>query len=276
MIDFHCHILPEMDDGSSSLDESLEMARTLFSMGFTAIVATPHLMEDYFVWQMDLLNHKVEELNEACQKAEIPLTIYPGAELFLSPWILKRLSSGQLPTLNKSSYLLMEIPLTQPLTEFCEELFFRLKTQGYQLILAHPERCFAFHEEPRKLYDLQKYELLYQLNLSSLTGLFGKNSRKLAIELLKERLVTFVGSDAHHPGGGRMDDILPALDILRSLVGEEGLEILLKTNPLKALNNEEIRQQIILDTEPFHAEKSRREPEEKLSWLDILFRKKRR
>ncbi len=270
MIDFHCHILPDMDDGSPSMDESLEMARQLALMGFSAILATPHLMEDYFVWQEDILEEKVEQLNAACRQAELPVTVYPGAELLLSPWVLDLLSAGKLPTLNKSSYLLFEIPLTQPLTEFCEELFFRLRTQGYELVLAHPERCLTFQEEPRKLLDLRKYELLYQLNLSSLTGHFGENSRKLAIDLLKQNLITFIGSDAHHSGEGRMGDIPSALEILRRYAGKDGMDLLLEKNPLKALNNERINVEFI------SPEKDGEKPGHKVSLLDKIFKRRRR
>ncbi len=271
MIDFHCHILPELDDGARSMDESLEMAKRLFSMGFSAILATPHLVEDCFVWQEEAVSHHVALLNEACRQAGIQLTVYPGAEVTISPWVLELLAGGQLTTLNKSKYLLFELPLAQPLTEFMEDIFFRLRTHGYRLVLAHPERNLIFQEEPEKLLDLRKYELHYQLNLSSLTGHFGDVSRKLAINMLKQGLVTFVGSDAHHPGKGRMGDIPLALDLLRRCVGEAGMYSLLKKNPLNVLNDEQI------NLEPIAFSNGRAENRrDKHSLIRNLFKKRRR
>jgi protein-tyrosine phosphatase len=238
MIDFHCHILPEIDDGAASLEESLQMAEELAAMGFTRVLATPHIMEDYFTASAETIAAKAEQLNEACRQEGISLTIVPGAEIMLSPRLLEELPALTAPFLNGGSYLLLEVPFSQPLPLYTEELLFRIRTAGYRPVLAHPERCLCFLQDPEKLYHLRRYDLLYQVNLASFAGHFGRQSRKAAFTMLHQDMIDFLGSDAHRPGEERLLKIPSVLDTLEDELGKDSLQVLLEDNPGRVLKDE--------------------------------------
>ena len=159
------------------------MARQLADVGFTGVMATPHFIEGGFTFEPQLLRAKVDELNRACRKERIPLTFYPGGEI-MAAYNFMADSRVFLPTLNSSRYLLLEIPpiiysgepspcfscvsiafQSQALPLFFEEMLFNLNVRGCRLVLAHPERCYAFLQDPDKLLMLRKYEIIYQVNL---------------------------------------------------------------------------------------------------------------
>jgi protein-tyrosine phosphatase len=238
MIDFHCHILSEIDDGAASLEESLLMARELAGIGFTQVIATPHIIENYFMATAEKIVTKVEQLNEACIWEGIPLHVVPGAEIMLSPRFLEEFPNPRVPFLNASSYLLLEIPFSQPLPLYTEEVLFRIRTAGYSPILAHPERCLCFLQDPEKLYDLRRYDLLYQVNMASFAGVFGGRSRKAALAMLHKNMIDFLGSDAHRPGEERLLKVPSVLNILKDELGKDSLQVLLEDNPRKVLLDE--------------------------------------
>lgn len=237
MIDTHCHILPQLDDGPSQWSEALAMAGQLADQGFTGVMATPHLMEGVFTLEPQLLRAKIDELNRACSEKQIPLTFYPGGEILAAHKFIAD-SRAFLPTFNGSRYLLLEIPLTQPVPLFFEDLLFNLNLRGYRLVLAHPERCYAFLQDPDKLLMLRKYQLLYQVNLGSFCGHFGPQSRRLAFRLLRENLISLLGTDAHRAGDERILLVSSALQAIITEVGKEAAERLLSVNPGKILENE--------------------------------------
>ena len=234
MIDLHCHILPELDDGAQNLWDSLSMARMAVDSGITAMVATPHCMDDrsrevYAAWQL---------LQEALQENEIPLKVFPGMEIFGTPDTARMLQEGKLFTLNGSRYPLMEFAFrsdgadeTQILRSVCRA--------GFQPVVAHPERYAYVRENPRLINHWARMGCLIQVNRGSLLGRFGRQAQEMAFELTDRGFTSVVASDAHSPRI-RTPWMKDVRQLLSERISPECAVRLLKDNPKKILKNEDI------------------------------------
>lgn len=196
MIDIHCHILNQLDDGPKTETGSLAMAQQAIAEGFTDIIATPHhLKGDYFNLRPSVAEH-VAELNEAIKDNGMELQVHVGQEVRLHGEIIEGLKNGDLASLAGSRYVLIEFP-TQSIPVFTEQLFYDLQMAGYVPVIAHPERNFEIMENPERLYEFVSHGALAQLTWSSLDGKFGKKSKKSSEILLENQLVHFLATDAH-------------------------------------------------------------------------------
>ena len=232
MIDLHSHILPELDDGSASLAESLAMARMAVDSGITAMVATPHCAggrreEVLESWRL---------LRQALKETEIPLKLYPGMEIFGTEDTLKLLREGKLLTLNGSRYPLMEFDFrgsgesrTRLLQELCDG--------GYRPLVAHPERYACVQRDPRLINDWFRMGCLMQVNRGSLLGHFGRHAQAVGVELVERGFAAVVATDAHglRRRTPRLRDVREALSREMSQLCAE---ILLRDNPEKILKDE--------------------------------------
>lgn len=194
MIDLHSHILPELDDGSQSLQESLAMARMAVDSGVTAMTATPHCADDraaevYEAWKL---------LRQALKETRIPLKLFLGMEIFGTEDTLKLLQEGKLFTMNGSRYPLIEFSFhsdgdreTRILRSLCKA--------GLRPVIAHPERYFFVQYDPELLNRWYRMGCLMQVNRGSLLGRFGTHAQELAEELIARNFAAVVASDAHSP-----------------------------------------------------------------------------
>lgn len=194
MIDLHSHILPELDDGSQSLEESLAMARMAVQSGVTVMVATPHCMDDraqqvYAAWRL---------LREALRDTEIPLKLYLGMEIFGTADTVRLLRAGRLFPLNGSQYPLIEFSFRSTGEEETQILYQVLRA-GYRPLVAHPERYGYVRENPELINLWTKMGCLLQVNRGSLLGRFGPGAQRMAAELVERGFVTAVATDAHSP-----------------------------------------------------------------------------
>ena len=250
MIDLHAHILPGLDDGAVDLAESLLIGEKLAELGFTRVVATPHLRLEgsqqpgQLGLQGEEIRRRTQVLNEALQEKGIALEVVPGAELMFRPRLVEALEQqGFFPTLGESRYLLLELSLFQPLPPRFQEDLFLLQTRGYRPVLAHPERNLCFLQNPRQLYGLAQQGLLFQVTLASLTGHLGRDSRKLALALVQQELATFAGTDVHHhEEDGRLAQVPRALEVLAQEVDEEQKGLFTGGNARRALEGEHLEQ----------------------------------
>ena len=220
VIDLHCHILPGLDDGPASLDESVELARLLEADGVQTVAATPHLRADYPGVVPAELAERCGDLSDALARAGIQLEVVPAGEVDLV-WALDadeddlRLASfGQ-----RGTDLLIESPYG-PLPSTFEDHLFRLTVQGYRLLLAHPERNPTFQAMPERLAELVRRGTLVQVTATSLTR-DSKRSRSAtcARQLLGEGLVHVLSSDAHGPAAPDRSTLPAGCDAARELVG---------------------------------------------------------
>ncbi len=197
MIDIHCHILPGVDDGSQSMDESLEMARYAVKEGIHTIIATPHHGNGTWENEANLVFEKVERLNAELDKNNIPLKVLPGQEVRVRKQVLEECRSGRTIPLNMSRYILIEFSFTE-LPERIDELFDQLRSRNLIPIIAHPERYPYIVENPQILTRLVSQGSLSQVTAQSLTGSFGPQLQAISLELCRRNLVHLIASDAHN------------------------------------------------------------------------------
>ena len=198
MIDIHCHILPNIDDGASTMETSLEMARLAVTEGITDLIVTPHGRHPQFDNAQIDAPHLMGQVQIKLDEQGIPLTLHLGQEIRLFGELVEALQQGTVHALANSRYVLIEFP-TQVIPAYTDHVFFELLVNGYVPIIAHPERNRVFAIEPERLYRLIESGALSQVTTGSLVGRFGKGPRDLAFTFLRHGLSHIIASDAHHP-----------------------------------------------------------------------------
>lgn len=214
LIDLHSHILPGIDDGAKTDEDSLKMARAAVEEGITAIVATPHHHNGRYMNTKSSILDKVNELNLLLTNHNIPLNILPGQESRIYGEILPDYEAGEVLTLNDTKkYLFIELPSSQ-VPHFTDQLLFDIQLKGLTPIIVHPERNARLIEEPELLYNFVKKGALTQVTASSITGEFGKKIKKFSMQLLEANLTHVIASDAHNTGsrGFRMQEAFSLVD----------------------------------------------------------------
>jgi protein-tyrosine phosphatase len=195
MIDLHTHILPALDDGPATLAESIGMARTAAAEGITTVVATPHVRDDYPTTAAEM-EQAVAMLRNALSLEGIQLEVETGGEIALDR--LELLGDDELArfALGGANYLLLECPYRGwPL--YLASAVHELRSKGFEVILAHPER--NAEADPERLKPLVERGMLVQVTSASLDGRLGRRTRAAARQLIEQELAHFVASDAHAP-----------------------------------------------------------------------------
>lgn len=130
-------------------------------------------------------------------KHQIPVNLYLGNEIYIDSDIIKLFKEGIISSLNDSKYLLIELPMSGE-NEIYYDVFLDLINMGYKVVLAHPERYISFQKDFNKVYELKEIGVLFQCNVGSILGDYGSHAKKTIKRLLKEHLITFIGTDIHH------------------------------------------------------------------------------
>jgi len=196
MVDIHCHIIPEIDDGAKDIEQSLKMLRDAEDDGIREVIATPHFMRGRFEVPYEQVVEKVKKLNETCTEENINIKIYPGQEIYLNRHTLEDYEKGLLGGLNGSNYYLFEMNPAK-FDKRIPDILYELSLHGVIPIIAHPERYRYIIEDIERLNRLIHEGCLFQLNVGSIDGVFGKKAKKCAEELLKKGVYDFIGSDGH-------------------------------------------------------------------------------
>ncbi len=200
MIDLHCHILPDIDDGAKTIEDSVDMARKAVAEGITHILATPHYKNGHWDNEKPEILALVDELQDELDARDIPLTIFPGQEVRINGEIFDDMEQGKVQFIDEGNqYVLIEFP-TPTIPEYAESLFFEMQREGVTPVIVHPERNHAILKDPDKLLNLVEKGALAQLTAASYTGAFGKDIQKLSKQLIEADLVHFLASDAHNIG----------------------------------------------------------------------------
>lgn len=196
MIDIHCHILWDTDDGAASLKEAQNMCQVSASQGVKAICATPHYILQERELDRDTIEKKIEILNEYCEKNSLDLKIVSGCECYINPIIYKYIDENKLITINNSKYMLIEFPMGE-LPYYTSETIYKILLKGINPIIAHPERYSFVRKNPNIICELIEKGCFMQINAGSLLGYFGSEVKSMAFSLLKHNMVHLIGSDAH-------------------------------------------------------------------------------
>lgn len=234
MVDLHCHILPDMDDGARDSREAIAMAQLALERGTTRLVATPHCQSG----GSEQVLAATEYLRQQLQCLQLPLKLYAGMEIFATEATARLLQEGKLLTLNGSRYPLVEFDFEGD-EQRPGKLLAQLTEAGYRPVVAHPERYSYIQQNPRLLNDWVDMGCLLQLNKGSFAGHFGPVCQELAFGLVARGYAGAVASDAH--GFRRRSPRLEQLwDILSHNFSPRAAQVLLQTNPMKILRDEPI------------------------------------
>lgn len=236
--DLHCHLLPGIDDGSSSIEESIETLRRAEKEGVTEIVLTPHYIENtrYNCNNKNKLE-LFKKLKKEMSKKDINIKLYLGNENYMSMNFIELLENNEIMTINNSRYLLLEFPLSQPYKN-SKDCLYELVTKGYVPILAHPERYRDFQKNPSLVEEYTRMGVLLQGNYKSLLGKYGSKAKKTLRILLKKDLITFLGSDMHHTDDYEIEKALKK--VKRIVKDENRVEDISFNNFDKVIANKEI------------------------------------
>lgn len=194
--DVHCHILPGVDHGSQSLEDSLNMIRAELEMGINRIILTSHVTAETFENTPETLNAAFETLQEAVKSEGLEVELFVSAEYRIDEYWNKEYKLGnQIPMPGK--FILLENSFQQEMLEL-DDLLFDLQTNGYKPILAHPERYSYYAVRRTRLEQLHSKNVKFQVNLLSLAGYFGPGAKELANWLIKNNMCDMLGSDMHN------------------------------------------------------------------------------
>jgi len=197
MIDLHCHILPNVDDGADSIETSLTMAKEAVAQGITHILCTPHHNNGRYENSKATVVSAVALLQAELDKKQIDLTLFEGQEVRITGDLLQEIKNDRILFTDLSNtYILIELP-TMDIPAYTEQLFFELRAQEKIPVIVHPERNAKFREDPNRLLPYLEMGCLAQLTAPSLVGTFGKSIQKTAQEMVDHNLVQMVASDAH-------------------------------------------------------------------------------
>lgn len=235
MIDLHCHILPGLDDGSQSFEESLAMADMAAGHGIRQIAVTPHCVAG----RVGEVLEGVQLLQALLEEEHIPVRLYPGMEIFGTYDTARLLRERKLLTLGGSRYPLIEFAF-QSDGEEETEILQRVIDAGFTPLVAHPERYSYICDEPELVNRWCAMGCLFQVNRGSLLGRYGYASQQMGLALVRRGFATVVATDAHSPvvRTPRAKDVYA---LLSERVSPVAAEMLMRRNPERIIKNQRLQ-----------------------------------
>lgn len=236
MYDIHAHILPGLDDGPSSMDVSMDIAREAAKSGTRVMLATPHRRDVTELSSVERIRTLVDELNAQVQAEGLDFHLLMGMENHLDAELPAEISAGRALPINGGIYILVEMPFFgRP--DFIESSLAQVMKLGYVPVLAHPERIEAFHGDVNLLGRFVGLGMLSQITAGSLLGQWGEDVKSFTMELLQMGLVHVMASDAHTAGAPRPPGLAAGAEAASQLIGTELAEALVISTPKALLEN---------------------------------------
>jgi tyrosine-protein phosphatase YwqE len=195
-IDMHSHLIPGIDDGAKTIEDSIELIKNLHKLGFSKFYTTPHIMSDYFRNTPENILAGLEEVRAAVKNEGIPVEIFAAAEYYVDDGFVKKLENDKLLTIG-DNYLLFEISYIN-CPDNIDEIIFRMQVLGYRPIMAHPERYPFWYNNFDRYQGFRDQGVLLQVNINSLSGYYGYEAKKTAEKMVDNGLVDLLGTDCHH------------------------------------------------------------------------------
>jgi protein-tyrosine phosphatase len=245
--DLHAHILPAVDDGAKSFDDTIEMARVAASDGTEVILATPHRKDVTQEHSVEHVETLVAEINKYLTGQGIGVSIVLGMENHLDIDLPDEFTAGRALRMNGTRYALVELPFFGH-PNFVSEVLFQIQLQGITPVLAHPERIEYIQNNPLQLAEFAERGMLSQITGGSITGHFGANVRKFTHTLLRRGLVHIIASDCHFPQGPRSPLLTPSFEAAAQVVGRERAMRMVVDTPRAVLEDRPVETQRPLAT----------------------------
>ncbi len=233
MIDIHCHLLPGIDDGPTSWEEALSLARLFAEAGVRRIVITPHFIPGVYYWTREKGEALQRELKERMRQEGVEIETYLAAEVGIFPELLEWIGEGKVPLMPTGRHLLLEAPMYGSET-IVRDMAFATLSVDITPIYAHPERS-PFFAEPALGRDIVASEGELQVDAGSLVGTWGSEIKRVSMDLIDRGLVRYVASDSHGPSRRDPGEFVLAAEMVEETWGIEAREVLFHENPLALL-----------------------------------------
>ena len=238
MIDLHSHIIPKIDDGSGSIEETFNILKEAVNNGFTDIISTSHYIENYYEADVEERKAWITALQMNLNEKKIPINLHIGTEAYASLELKQFVKDKKVATLSNSRYLLIELPMNSK-PKYLEEVIYDIIDLKLIPIIAHPERYAYVQQNPNMLIELINKGVMFQSNFGSIIGLYGKNAKNTVEKLLKSDMIHFLGTDTH-----KQNTIYPMINEilikLEKTIGKDKIKQLTETNPRLVLENKRI------------------------------------
>ncbi len=196
-VDMHSHLLPALDDGLQKLNDTIAFVKEMQALGYQKLICTPHILPGVHPNTPETILPALELVRTALKEAQIPVAIEAAAEYMIDHEFAELVKNKSRLLTFGDNYILVEMSYVEP-SSYLQQVFFDLKLEGLHPILAHPERYNYYHQNFQQYVELKDRGFLFQLNLLSLSGYYGKPIKNIAKKLLKNRMIDFVGTDMHH------------------------------------------------------------------------------
>ena len=219
--DIHSHFIPKIDDGAQTIEDSIDLIRCLYELGYKKIITTPHIMSDAFKNTPEVIMGGLEKVREAIKTAGIPVQLDAAAEYYVDYDFEQKIEKEKLLSFG-DNYLLFEVSYVNP-PDNLNSVIFKLQTAGYKPVLAHPERYNFWHRNFEKYQELKDKGVLFQMNINSVTGFYSFSTKKTAEKMIDNGMIEFIGTDCHHIGH---------IELLKKAAGNKHLRKLIESGRL--------------------------------------------
>ena len=219
--DMHSHLIPGIDDGSKSIEDSLMMLRKFTDLGYKKVITTPHVMSDFYKNNPETILGGLKKVREAVAAAGINIEIEAAAEYYLDFHFDDLIKKKELLTFGQN-HVLFELSFNDEPPRVKDSIF-NMVTEGYKPILAHVERYPFYFNQWEKIEDYKNRGVLLQLNINSLSGHYGPPVKKMAEQLIDKGWIDVIGSDCHHMGHLQMLESLQTNPHLHKVIQQENL-----------------------------------------------------
>ncbi len=194
--DMHSHFIPGIDDGAKDMAESLAMLRALKDLGYNTVITTPHVMSDFYPNTRQTIETGLKQVQDALKENNIDIKLRAAAEYYIDEYFMQLIDQEPLLTVRNKEVLVEFSMMYEP--PMLNDAIYKLQSNGYQPIIAHPERYLFFHKEFQRYRQFKDRGCLLQMNMLSVTGHYGKGIKQIAEQLMAKGLYDYCGSDMHH------------------------------------------------------------------------------
>lgn len=195
-VDMHSHLIPGIDDGAKTIEDSILLIKELQALGFRKLITTPHIMSDYYRNTPENILSGLAAVKEAIAAEGIAMELEAAAEYYIDDGFVRKLENEKLLTIG-DNYLLFEISYIN-CPDNIHDIIFRMMVLGYKPIMAHPERYPFWYADFSQYQKFHDQGVLLQLNTNSLSGYYGIDAKRTAEKLIENGLVDLLGTDCHH------------------------------------------------------------------------------
>jgi protein-tyrosine phosphatase len=198
-VDMHSHLLPGIDDGAVDLEDSIQLILHLKELGYQKFITTPHIFWDMYRNTPEIIADKLAILKEELTNRGIEAEIEAAAEYYCDEHFEKQIEDQKLLTFGNKKYVLFEISFAAENVNLGRAIF-NMRLAGYTPVLAHPERYDFWHRDFSRYESMLDKDVLLQLNINSLTGQYGPDTKRISERLIDRGMISFIGTDCHHMG----------------------------------------------------------------------------